>query len=125
MNLDAMSHRTSGLIFAHAVTSIPMVIGLLQQRATFNRILDIFLPSSSTGRAPVHIFNHGGFRYQFGSHEWSFVVAPLTAAGAIGSAKAFSRRITESCFNGTIIVIIMKLSNALSCIKITTSSGVF
>jgi len=45
--------------------------------------LDIFLPSSSAPGAPVHIFIHGGFWYQFGSREWSFVAERLTAAGAI------------------------------------------
>jgi acetyl esterase/lipase len=60
----------------------PGVVGV-RYGSSQDENLDIFLPSSSTGRAPVHIFNHGGFRYQFGSHAWSFVAAPLTAAGAI------------------------------------------
>jgi type IV secretory pathway TraG/TraD family ATPase VirD4 len=39
MNWNAVSHGTPALIFAYAVTGVPMVIGLLQQRATFHRIL--------------------------------------------------------------------------------------
>jgi hypothetical protein len=39
MNWDAVSHGTPSLIFAYAVTGIPMLIGLLQRRATLHRIL--------------------------------------------------------------------------------------
>src|SRR5450631_2948709 len=39
MNWDAVSHGTPSLIFAYAITGVPMLIGLLQQRATFHRIL--------------------------------------------------------------------------------------
>jgi hypothetical protein len=36
---------------------------------------------------------------------------------------AFSRRVTDSCSNGTIIVIIMKLCNCLFCIKMSGTLG--
>jgi hypothetical protein len=39
-----------------------------------------------------------------------------------GAPKAFSRRVTESCADGTIIVIIMNLCNCLSCIRILGNS---
>lgn len=46
--------------------------------------LDIFLPRSDVqGLAAVHIFIHGGYWYQFGKDEWSFIAEALTAAGAI------------------------------------------
>jgi type IV secretory pathway TraG/TraD family ATPase VirD4 len=39
MNWDAVNHGTPSILFAYAVTGVPMLIGLLQQRATFHRIL--------------------------------------------------------------------------------------
>ena len=48
-----------------------------------DEVLDIFLPRHAEGLAPVHIFIHGGYWYQFGKDEWSFVAEALTASGAI------------------------------------------
>lgn len=35
--------------------------------------LDIFKPVDGNCAAPVHIFIHGGYWYQFGKSEWSFI----------------------------------------------------
>ena len=56
------------------------------------------------------------------------VSGPLPKRGcanhrARASPQAFSLRITESCFNGTIIVIIMKLCNLRVCINISGTLG--
>jgi hypothetical protein len=39
MNWNAVSHGTPALIFAYAVTGVPMLIGLLQKRASLHRML--------------------------------------------------------------------------------------
>ena len=39
-----------------------------------------------------------------------------------GAAEAFFRRVIESCADGTIIVVIMKLCNFLSCIRVLGNS---
>lgn len=44
--------------------------------------LDIFMPDNPAG-APVHIFIHGGYWYQFGKDEWSFIANALNRAGAM------------------------------------------
>jgi type IV secretory pathway TraG/TraD family ATPase VirD4 len=39
MNWDSVAHGTPELIFAYVITGVPMLIGLIQKRATFHRIL--------------------------------------------------------------------------------------
>lgn len=45
--------------------------------------LDIFLPRSSSGAAPVHVFIHGGYWRMFSKDDFSFVADTVTAAGAV------------------------------------------
>ena len=52
--------------------------------------VDIFLPRGNSGRAPVHIFIHGGYWYQFGKSEWSFMAEAMVEAGAIVVVPRYS-----------------------------------
>lgn len=52
--------------------------------------VDIFLPDKGVAGAPVHIFIHGGYWYQCGKHEWSFLAEALTEAGAIVLVPRYS-----------------------------------
>ncbi len=58
------------------------VLGL-RYGADDDQTLDIFLPRGGGAGAPVHIFIHGGYWYQFGKDEWSFTAEALAEAGAI------------------------------------------
>lgn len=51
--------------------------------ARVEEVADIFLPRGGCDGAPVHIFLHGGYWYQFGKDEWSFLAEGLTRAGVI------------------------------------------
>lgn len=52
--------------------------------------MDIFLPASPGAAMKVHVFIHGGYWYQFGKDEWSFIAEALTAAGAIVIVPRYS-----------------------------------
>jgi arylformamidase len=53
--------------------------------------VDLFLPSMATASAPVHVFLHGGYWYQFTKHEWSFVAESLCKRGALVAIPRYSR----------------------------------
>lgn len=51
---------------------------------------DLFFPSNMSEPAPVHVFIHGGYWYQFTKREWSFTAESLCARGAIVVVPTYS-----------------------------------
>src|SRR5690606_28072156 len=53
-------------------------------------VMDIFLPVTACVDRPVHIFIHGGYWYQFGKNEWSFISQGLTQQGCLVVVPKYS-----------------------------------
>jgi arylformamidase len=66
--------------------------GLLDLRfgATVAEALDLFIPPCSIRRAPVHLFVHGGYWYQFPKAHWSVMARGLTEAGILVAVCDYS-----------------------------------
>lgn len=71
----------------------------LRYGPTLDETLDVFLPPARGVSAPVLVFIHGGYWYQFTKREWSFVAEALCARGAIVVVPSYSLcpgvRVTE------------------------------
>ena len=66
--------------------------GLLDVRfgPTVAEALDLFIPPRSIRRAPVHLFVHGGYRYQFPNAHWSLIARGLSEAGVLVAVCDYS-----------------------------------
>jgi len=66
--------------------------GLLDLRfgPTVTEALDLFIPPCSIRRAPVHLFVHGGYWYQFPKVHWSMIARGLTKAGFLVAVCDYS-----------------------------------
>ena len=66
--------------------------GLLDVRfgPTVAEALDLFIPLRSIRRAPVHLFVHGGYWYQFPKAHWSVIAHGLTEAGVLVAVCDYS-----------------------------------
>jgi len=47
--------------------------------------LDLFFPTASESKAPVHLFIHGGYWRMFSKEDFSFIADTVTSAGAIAA----------------------------------------
>ena len=52
--------------------------------------LDLYFPARATGRAPVHLFVHGGYWRAFSKDDYAFVADAITAAGAVAAIIDYS-----------------------------------
>jgi len=52
--------------------------------------VDLFFPENLSPLAPVHVFLHGGYWYQFTKSEWSFIAEALCGRGAIVAVPTYS-----------------------------------
>jgi arylformamidase len=52
--------------------------------------LDLFFPRDMEGRAPVHIFIHGGYWRAGKKEDYAFIAEPVVAAGAIAAIVEYS-----------------------------------
>lgn len=58
--------------------------------ATRDEVLDLFFPTRSDEPAPVVVFLHGGYWYQFTKEEWSFIAAELCRRGVLVAIPTYS-----------------------------------
>jgi len=52
--------------------------------------LDLYFPENAAGRAPIHLFMHGGYWRAFSKDDYAFVADAITAAGAIAAIVDYS-----------------------------------
>lgn len=52
--------------------------------------LDLFFPDRATGRAPIHLFVHGGYWRAFSKDDYAFVADAIIASGAIAAIMDYS-----------------------------------
>nr|WP_210272826.1 alpha/beta hydrolase [Chthonobacter rhizosphaerae] len=69
--------------------SLPMVADVAYGDGPEEK-LDLFLPDSSDGARPVHLFVHGGYWRMFSKEDFSFVARTVTAAGAIAAVMDYA-----------------------------------